>query len=178
MSRFRMNSMSTSVNSVTAAKPEGLRTGVLEHAVVEALDGRSTPKVRVSLATPDPEVAEKAVRRKFTAEYKRSILEQADAGRDEGAIGALLRREGLYWSPLSTWRRQREEGTLQGLSAKKRGPKSKFNPLTPENARLRGENARLLRRLEQAETVIEVQKKVSTLLGISVSEATPHGEKS
>ncbi|MGH8611527.1 MAG: hypothetical protein ACREYF_05650, partial [Gammaproteobacteria bacterium] len=107
---------------------------------------------------------------------KRSILEQADADRGEGAIGALLRREGLYSSHLSTWRRQREEGTLQALSAKQRGRKSNFNPLAPENARLRAENARLLRRLEQAETIIEVQKKVSTLLGMS--EARPNGEKS
>jgi transposase len=95
-----------------------------------------------------------------------------------GAIGALLRREGLYSSHLSTWRRQREEGTLQALSAKKRGRKSNFHPLAPENTRLRAENARLLRRLEQAETIIEVQKKVSTLLGISMSEAKPNGEKS
>jgi transposase len=148
------------------------RTGVLERAVTEGLDGPSRP------ARPDPEVAQKAVRRKFTAEYKRSILEQADAGRGEGAIGALLRREGLYSSHLSTWRRQREEGTLQALSAKKRGRKSNFSPLAPENAWLRAENARLLRRLEQAETIIEVQKKVSTLLGISISEAKPNGEKS
>lgn len=167
-----MNSMPPGVNRTAALKPEGSRAGVLERAVTEALDGASRP------ARPDPEVAEKAVRRKFTAEYKRSILEQADAGRGEGAIGALLRREGLYSSHLSTWRRQRKEGTLQALSAKKRGRKSNFHPLAPENARLRAENARLLRRLEQAETIIEVQKKVSALLGISISEAKPNGEKS
>lgn len=172
MSRCGMNSMPPGVNRTAALKPEGSRAGVLERAVTEALDGPSRP------ARPDPEVAEKAVRRKFTAEYKRSILEQADAGRGEGAIGALLRREGLYSSHLSTWRRQRKEGTLQALSAKKRGRKSNFHPLAPENARLRAENARLLRRLEQAETIIEVQKKVSTLLGISMSEAKPNEEKS
>lgn len=169
MSRCGMNSMQPGVNRTAALKPEGSRAGVLERAVTEALDGP---------ARPDPEVVEKAVRRKFTAEYKRSILEQADAGRGEGAIGALLRREGLYSSHLSTWRRQRKEGTLQALSAKKRGRKPNFHPLAPENARLRAENARLLRRLEQAETIIEVQKKVSTLLGISMSEAKPNGEKS
>ena len=157
--------MPPGVNRTAALKPEGSRAGVLERAVTEALDGPSRP------ARPDPEVPEKAVRRKFTAEYKRSILEQADAGRGEGAIGALLRREGLYSSHLSTWRRQRKEGTLQALSAKKRGRKSNFHPLAPENARL-------LRRLEQAETIIEVQKKVSTLLGISMSEAKPNAEKS
>ena len=177
MSRCGMNSMQPEVNRAAALKPEGSRVGVVERAVTEALDGPSRPKVSLGLARPDPEVAEKAVRRKFTAEYKRSILEQAD-GRGEGAIGALLRREGLYSSHLSTWRRQREEGTLQALSAKKRGRKSNFHPLAPENARLRAENARLLRRLEQAETIIEVQKKVSTLLGISMSEAKPNGEKS
>jgi transposase len=165
MSRCGMNSMPPGVNRTAALKPEGSRAGVLERAVTEALDGPSRP------ARPDPEVPEKAVRRKFTAEYKRSILEQADAGRGEGAIGALLRREGLYSSHLSTWRRQRKEGTLQALSAKKRGRKSNFHPLAPENARL-------LRRLEQAETIIEVQKKVSTLLGISMSEAKPNAEKS
>jgi transposase len=178
MSRCGMNSMPPGVNRTAARKPEGSRAGVLERAVTEALDGPSRPKVSLGLARPDPEVPEKAVRRKFTAEYKRSILEQADAGRGEGAIGALLRREGLYSSHLSTWRRQREEGTLQALSAKKRGRKSNFHPLAPENARLRAENARLLRRLEQAETIIEVQKKVSTLLGISISEAKPNEEKS
>ncbi|MBA2593706.1 MAG: transposase [Gammaproteobacteria bacterium] len=118
------------------------------------------------------------MRRKFTAEYKRSILEQADADRGEGAIGALLRREGLYSSHLSTWRRPARRRHAAALSAKKRGRKSNFNPLAPENARLRAENARLLRRLEQAETIIEVEKKVSTLLGISMSEAKPNGEKS
>ena len=130
MSRCGMNSMPPGVNRTAARKPEGSRAGVLERAVTEALDGPSRP------ARPDPEVPEKAVRRKFTAEYKRSILEQADAGRGEGAIGALLRREGLYSSHLSTWRRQRKEGTLQALSAKKRGRKSNFHPLAPENARL------------------------------------------
>jgi hypothetical protein len=81
-----------------------------------------------------PAAPEKAVRRKFAAEYKRSILAQADAGRGQGAIGALLRREGLYSSHLSPWRRQRKEGTRQALSVKKRGRKSNFNPLVPENA--------------------------------------------
>lgn len=162
-----MNSMPPGVNRTAALKPEGSRAGVLERAWDPSRPAR-----------PDPEVAEKAVRRKFTAEYKRSILEQADASRGEGAIGALLRREGLYSSHLSTWRRQRKEGTLQALSARKRGRKSNFHPLVPENARLRAENARLLRRLEQAETIIEVQKKVSALLGISISEAKPNGEKS
>jgi transposase len=126
---------------------------------------------------PDPEVPEKAERRRFSVEYKRSILAQADDCRSEGAIGALLRREGLYSSHLTTWRRQREEGTLAALS-QKRGRKSKFHPLAAENARLKAENERLAHRLEQAETIIEVQKKVSTLFGIPPSEIKPTGKNS
>jgi transposase len=119
---------------------------------------------------PDPEVPAKPKRRQFTAEYKRSIVEQAEACRDEGAIGALLRREGLYSSHLTTWRRQREKGELQALAPKKRGRKPTLNPLAQENQRLQAENARLSRRLQQAELIIDVQKKVSALLGISLPE--------
>jgi transposase-like protein len=124
---------------------------------------------------PDPEVPERPKRRQFTAQYKRSIVAQAEACRDDGAIGALLRREGLYSSHLTTWRRQREQGELQALAPKKRGPKSTANPLAEENFHLRNENARLTRRLQQAELIIDVQKKVSALLGISLPE-TPTGE--
>jgi transposase len=119
---------------------------------------------------PDPEVPAHPKRRQFAAEYKRSILDQAEACRDEGAIGALLRREGLYSSHLTTWRRQRDQGEIAALAPKKRGRKSTANPLAEENQRLRGENARLCRRLEQAELIIDVQKKVSALLGISLPE--------
>ena len=101
----------------------------------------------------------KATRRRFSAPYKLRILEQADRCR-EGELGALLRREGLYWSNLQTWRRQREEGTLQGLAPKKRGPKAKpKNPLSGEVKRLQGENRRLKRKLEQAEIMLEIPKK-------------------
>ena len=126
---------------------------------------------------PDSEVRAKAERRRFTAEYKRSILAQADDCRGEGAIGALLRQEGLYSSHLTTWRRQREEGTLAALSQRRRR-QSKFHPLAEKNTRLKVENERLARRLEQAETIIEVQKKVSTLFGIPASEAKPNGKHS
>jgi transposase len=119
---------------------------------------------------PDPEVPANPKRRQFTAAYKRSILDQSEACRDEGAIGALLRREGLYSSHLTTWRRQREQGEIAALAPKKRGRKSKANPLAEENLQLRSENARLSRRLEQAELIIDVQKKVSALLGISLPE--------
>ena len=127
---------------------------------------------------PDPEVPEKAKRRQFTAEYKRSIVAQAEACRDDGAIGSLLRREGLYSSHLTTWRRQKEQGGLDALSPKKRGRKSTANPLAEENQRLYAQVARLSRRLEQAELIIDVQKKVSALLGISLPEVKSGEENS
>jgi len=127
---------------------------------------------------PDPEVPAKAKRRQFTAEYKRSILDEAETCRDEGAIGALLRREGLYSSHLTTWRRQREQGEREALTPKKRGRKSTANPLAEEIQRLRAENTRLSRRLEQAELIIDVQKKVSALLGISLPEVKSGEENS
>ena len=122
---------------------------------------------------PDSEVSAKAKRRLFSGQYKQDILARADACREEGAIGALLRREGLYSSHLTTWRRQRDERTLQALSPKKRGRKSTLNPLAEENQQLRTENGRLARRLQQAELIIDVQKKVSTLLGIALPEIDP-----
>ena len=112
---------------------------------------------------PDPEVPEKPKRRQFTAAYKLRIVEEADRCTQPGEIGALLRREGLYSSHLTTWRRQRREGTLQGLG-RRRGRQGK-DPLQAEVEALRRENQRLRRRLEQAQVVIEVQKKLSGLLG-------------
>jgi transposase-like protein len=118
---------------------------------------------------PDPEVVPKAKRRKFSAEYKRRILEEADSCTEPGQIGALLRREGLYSSHLTTWRRQRDRGLIQALSPKKRGRKRK-DELEREVARLERENARLQARLEQAEMIIDVQKKLSKLLGLETEE--------
>jgi transposase-like protein len=118
---------------------------------------------------PDPEVVPKAKRRKFTAEYKRRILEEADNCTEAGQIGALLRREGLYSSHLTTWRRQREQGVVKGLSPRKRGRKRK-DELEREVARLQRENERLQANLEQAETIIDVQKKLSRLLGLATEE--------
>ena len=122
------------------------------------------------------EVPEKPVRRRFDAAYKLRILEEADRCTEPGALGQLLRREGLYSSHLASWRRQREEGTLQGLAPKKRGRKAKpKDPLVVENEQLRRENERLAQRLRQAETIIEVQKKVSQMLGIALPEETSNG---
>jgi transposase len=118
---------------------------------------------------PDPEVVPKAKRRKFTAEYKRRILEEADNCTEAGQIGALLRREGLYSSHLTTWRRQRDRGVAKGLSPKKRGRKRK-DELEREVARLQRENERLQASLKEAEMIIDVQKKLSRLLGLATEE--------
>ena len=116
---------------------------------------------------PDPEVPEKAKRRRFSAAYKQTILKRADALDGTGEIGAMLRREGLYWSMLSKWREQRDAGAMRGLKPKKRGPKrKKSDPLAKEIKQLRRENARLQGKLKQAEIVIDIQKKASELLGI------------
>ena len=108
----------------------------------------------------------KAKRRQFTAEYKLRIVREADACTEPGQIGSLLRREGLYSSYLSKWRQQREDGQLQALSSKKRGRKPE-DPSVEELAQLQRENERLRARLEQAEIIIDVQKKLSKLLGLT-----------
>ena len=118
---------------------------------------------------PEPEVLPRAKRRRFSAEYKLRILEEVDGCTQRGQIGALLRREGLYSSHLSTWRQQRLLGQLEGLSPKKRGRKPQ-DPVVEEAARLRRENERLRARLEQAEMIIDVQKKLSQLLGLTPDE--------
>jgi transposase len=171
----RMNTKSRNTEAVKGTEAaEALREPKAGLSIVDKPPVVGKPS---QVEAPDPEVSEKAERRRFSAEYKHSILTQADEGRGEGAIGALLRREGLYSSHLTTWRRQREQGTLAALS-QKRGRQSKFHPLAEENARLKAENERLARRLEQAETIIEVQKKVSTLFGIPPAETKPNGKKS
>ena len=117
-------------------------------------------------AVPEVEVVAKASRRQFTAEYKRQILREADACTEPGAIGALLRREGLYSSHLTTWRAQRERGELAGLTPKKRGPAPKpKNPLVSKVAALERAVSRLTARAERAEALVELQKKVAELLG-------------
>ena len=126
------------------------------------------------LPRPDPEVVAGAKRRRFTAEYKLRILSEADdTAAPSGAIGALLRREGLYSSHLVTWRRERQTGILQGLTPQKRGPKSKRHPLEEENQKLRRENQSLTEELRKAAIVIDVQKKVGALLGWPLAKADP-----
>ena len=118
---------------------------------------------------PDPEVVPKAKRRTFSAKYKLRILEEADRCTETGQIGALLRREGLYSSHLTTWRRQRDEGVLKGLSPQKRGRKRK-DELEREVTRLQRENERLQASLKEAEMIIDVQKELSRLLGLATEE--------
>jgi transposase len=113
-------------------------------------------------------VTENKSRRRFTAKYKLRILQEADNCTEPGQLGALLRRQGLYSSNLTTWRRQREQGMLTGLAPKKRGRKNKpKNPLVDQVARLEKENRKLRVKLKHAEIIIDVQKKVSQILGIS-----------
>jgi transposase-like protein len=115
----------------------------------------------------DPEVVPKAERRQFSAEYKLRILAEADACSQRGEIGALLRREGLYSSLLDKWRKQRDRGALQALRPQARGPK--VDAQAAEIARLQREIERLQLRLQKAETIIEVQKKLSVLLGLDAA---------
>ena len=117
-------------------------------------------------AAREVEVVAKAERRRFTAEYKRRIVREADRCTKPGEIGALLRREGLYSSLLTTWRAARDRGELAGLSPKKRGPKvAPPDPRDKKIAELEREMARQTKRAERAEAFVEVQKKVAALLG-------------
>ena len=124
-------------------------------------------------AVPETEVIAKPRRRRFTAAYKRRIVCAADACTEAGEVGALLRREGLYSSHLSDWRRELKELEEAALAPKKRGPK--VDPRDKKLAELARENQKLQARAERAELLVEIQKKVSTLLGISLdpSERTP-----
>ena len=135
---------------------------------------------------PNPEVVEKPKRRRFTAKYKRRIVEAADACTKPGEIGALLRREGLYSSVLSSWRQQAKNGSLAGLSPKKRGRKPKHR--TPAEKRvaelekqvrqLEQEKARVEAKLKQANIIIGVQKKLSSILEIPLNPPESDGSDS
>ncbi len=120
---------------------------------------------------PDPEVVPRATRRRFSAAYKLRIVEEADACTKPGEVGALVRREGLYTSHLSSWRRARDQGRLEALAPRRRGPKpDPDRALARRNAQLEREVARLGKRLEVAETIMEVQGNVSRLLGLTMPE--------
>ena len=121
----------------------------------------------------------KAKRRRFTAEYKRKVLQEADACTESGQVGALLRREGLYSSHLTTWRQARERGELEGLAPKRRGPAAQeINPLAKELAAERREVARLKAENAKLQIICEVQKKVSLLLGVTLPTIPEDDESS
>jgi transposase len=122
---------------------------------------------KVGLSEPvsgDPEVTPKAKRRSFSAPYKRKILAEVEAAAGSGGIGEILRREGIYSSTLTSWRKERDVA-VDGAFSRKRGPEPKRNPLTAENEKLRRQNQRLQEDLRKAEIIIDVQKKVAMLLG-------------
>lgn len=125
-------------------------------------------RAKLNCSPPDPEVPEKKRRRKFTAKYKLRILAEADVCTNPGELGALLRREGLYSSNLTTWRRQRRKGLLTAMAPRKRGrKKAEKNPLAPRVAQLEKDNRRLQQKLKRAELIIDAQKKMAEILGIS-----------
>jgi len=121
-------------------------------------------------ASASPELSDRPRRRSFSAQDKLRILAETDRAAETGGIGAILRREGLYSSALTDWRRQRNAGAFGALVPGKRGPKTgAANPLSAEVASLQRDNARLTLRLTRAEAIIEIQKKVAALLGIPLA---------
>jgi len=148
---------------------------MLENVSMATQVNKGTKSIQSIGTIPEPEVRERAVRRRFTAEYKLRILKKAESCTERGQLGALLRREGLYSTNLIAWKRQLEKGTLEALSPRKRGPKGKRpDPSARRIAELERENQRLEKKLRQAETIIEVQKKVSEILQIPLNG---NGEK-
>ena len=144
----------------TSEETEGARraTGVFSDE-----DASSRPSV---VTAPDTEVVAKARRRRFTAQYKQKIVREADRCTHVGEIGALLRREGLYSSQLTSWRGARDRGELEGLAPRQRGPKA--TPVDPRDRKIVEQDREIVRwkhRAERAEALVEVQKKVAALLG-------------
>lgn len=123
-----------------------------------------------SNAAMETEVAPQAKRRSYTAEYKMRIVREAEQCTKHGEMGILLRREGLYSSTVSLWRRQSEKGMISNMKNQKRGRKKKMTENDKRIQDLERENARLRKDLKQAETIIEIQKKISDLMGISQPE--------
>ena len=132
-----------------------------------AMNGGRRPTIVAAPASASPELSDRPRRRTFTAKDKLRILADIDRAAETRGIGAILRREGLYSSTLSEWRRQRDAGAFSALVPGKRGPRTaEPNPLSAEVAALQRNNARLTQRLARAEAVIDIQKKVAALLGI------------
>lgn len=151
--------------------PEGAPRGGPKTAVVSPF--------APSTEHPTPEVSERPTRRQFTAAYKQRILEETDARRDTGGIGEVLRREGLYSSHLGKWRNERKHRTLVALEPKKRGRKSEpLNPLAGKVAELESVIKRQGSQLKRQQLLLEIQKKMAELLGVSETPSDSERVKS
>jgi transposase len=140
-------------------------------------EGGRRPTVVPAPAAASSELSERPRRRTITKETKLRILAETDAAAEAGGIGAILRREGLYSSALTDWRRQRDSGALGAPTPTKRGPKPVArNPFAAELAQVKRENARLARKLQHAEAIIDIQKKIAALLGIPLATPDSDGE--
>jgi transposase len=140
---------------------------------IERTDAAERPGRKPTTVPPppaaSPELSPRPRRRTFSATAKLRILEETDRAADTGGIAAILRREGLYSSVLTDWRRQRDAGAFEALKPLRRGPKPVAQPADADLGQLRRENARLRQRLEHAEAIIGIQKKVAALLGIPMA---------
>ena len=149
----------------------GMEAGAAALGVEERSDETPRAEVGRERLAPDPEVVAKPTRRQFTAEYRLRILEEADRCTRPGEVGRLLRGEGLYTSHLAAWRKARRSGSLQGLTPNKRGAKAaEHNPLSPKVRQLEAKVARLEKELATAHTILDVQSKISGLLGLNLSD--------
>jgi transposase len=146
----------------------GLREMKDNGKAAQALEGKRSA---AAPGPPDPEVIDKPRRRRFSAAYKVRILEEVDRCTEPGEVGRLLRREGLYSSSLTAWRKAARKGTLKALS-KKRGRKAQRNPLEEKVRKLERRNARLEEELRKAQLIMDVQGKVAGLLGFSLEDGT------
>lgn len=165
--------MSTLLNSLNHSAP--LVVGTPPAVAAVGSEGERSEPERTTAATaggretPDPEVVGHPVRRRFSAAYKQRILAEVDAAAGTGAIGRIIRREGLYSSQLTVWRQARSRSEQLALAPKRRGPKPiPKNPLQAENTQLKREKAQLQKKLHTAELMLDLQKKVSQLLGITL----------
>lgn len=162
------------IKEIGLAGPE-LNEG--ERSEPERNGGTAKPAVvQTCREVPDPQVLEHPQQRRFTVEYKAGIVREADACTQIGQIGALLRREGLYSSQLSDWRKIYRKGALAALKDDKRGRRQIRHPLEAQNESLKKNNARLERRLKQAEAVIDIQKKLSEILGVPLTGIANEGD--
>lgn len=144
----------------------------IDAAAEAGTHGGRRPTVVPAPVAASPELSDRPRRRTFTVQDKLRILAETDRAAETGGIGAMLRREGLYSSTLSGWRRQRDAGALGALVPARRGRKTaKPNPLAAELALVQRDNARLSQRLARAEAIIELQKKVAELLGIPLAQS-------